>query len=103
MKTENRVYDRVYLAPARYLACEGIGFAFTGKITVLSLGGLMLRSDKSFTIGTVLPLRIRSGDASLDMECIVRDVTPDGIGVEFVKLSPANEEALHRLINELSR
>jgi hypothetical protein len=103
MKAENRVYDRLYLAPGRYLACEGIGFDFSGKVSVIGLGGLMVRSDKSFSLGTVLPLRIHSGAQTLDLECIVRDISPDGIGVEFVKLSPANEEALQRIIDELSR
>ena len=102
MKTENRIYDRVQLAGEPALSCEGIGFAFAGSIAVLSLGGVQVRSAKTFTLGTVLPLRIRSGGDSVDLECIVRDFTPDGFGAEFVKLTPAHESTLKTIIERLS-
>ncbi|HWQ03655.1 MAG TPA: PilZ domain-containing protein [Candidatus Nitrosotenuis sp.] len=103
MTTENRIYERVQLSIGSALPCEGIGFAFSGKVTVLGLGGVQVRSEKTFTLGTVLPLRIRSGADSLDIECIVRDFTPDGFGAEFVKLTPAQEKTLKEIIDRLQR
>ena len=101
MNVDNRTYDRLYLSEGRHLDCEGLGFAFEGKITVLGLGGTYIQTDKSYPMGTVLPLRIRALDEVVEADVIVRDVEPDGIGVEFVKLRGVNEDALKRLMDRL--
>ncbi len=101
MKTDNRLYDRLYLSESQYMKCEGLGFAFEARITVIGLGGLYLLTEKSYPMGTVLPLRIRAGSEIVEADGIVRDVEPDGFGVEFVKLRGANEDALKRIMDGL--
>lgn len=101
MKTDNRLYDRLYLTEPQYLRCEGLGFAFEGRITVLGLGGLYVLTDKSYPMGTVLPLRILAGGEVAEADGIVRDIEPDGFGVEFVKLRGANEDVLRRILDRL--
>ena len=101
MTVENRLYDRVTLEEGKYIPCEGLGFTFEGQVTVIGLGGLLIRTTKSYPVGTVLPLRLRSGDDVFEADCIVRDLEEGGIGVEFVKLRGANEEALRRMIQNL--
>ncbi|MBI1750411.1 MAG: PilZ domain-containing protein [Acidobacteria bacterium] len=101
MKTDNRLYDRLYLSETQYLNCEGLGFAFEGQITVIGLGGLYIRTEKSYPMGTVLPVRIRAGGEVVEADCIVRDVEPHGFGTEFVKLRGANEDALKRILVRL--
>lgn len=101
MKTDNRLYDRLYLAEAQYMSCEGVGFAFEGRITVIGLGGLYVLTDKSYPMGTVLALRILGGADVVEADGIVRDVEPDGFGVEWVKLRGANEDALKRILERL--
>ncbi|MBI1737965.1 MAG: PilZ domain-containing protein [Acidobacteria bacterium] len=101
MKTDNRLYDRLYLTESQYLNCEGVGFAFGGRITVIGLGGLYVLTDKSYPMGTVLPLRVRVGAEVVEADGIVRDVEPDGFGVEWVKLRGANEDTLMRILDRL--
>lgn len=101
MNVDNRTYGRLYLSEGQHLTCEGLGFAFEGKITVLGLGGSYIQTDKSYPMGTVLALRIHAVDEVVEADAIVRDVEPDGIGVEFVKLRGANEDALKRIMDRL--
>ncbi len=99
MNPDNRLYDRIYLQDEKFIPCEGLGFAFDGQISVLGLGGMYVRTGKSYPIGTVLPLRIAVGKEAIEADCIVRDVETDGIGVEFVKLRGSNEDTLKRIID----
>ena len=101
MNVDNRLYERMYLTEGQHVACEGLGFAFEGRITVLGLGGTYIQTDKSYPMGTVLPLRFAAGGDVVEADAIVRDVEPDGIGVEFVKMRGANEEALKRIMDRL--
>jgi hypothetical protein len=101
MKTDNRLYDRLYLTESQYLNCEGVGFAFGGRVTVIGLGGIYMLTDKSYPMGTVLALRVLGGAEVVEADGIVRDVEPDGFGVEWVKLRGGNEDALKRIMNRL--
>lgn len=101
MTVENRLFDRVTLAEGKHVPCEGIGFTFDGEAIVIGMGGLLIRTPKTYPVGTVLPLRLRSGDDIFEADCIVRDLEEGGIGVEFVKLRGANEEALRRILQNL--
>ena len=101
MNVDNRLYDRLYLTENHYLPCHGLGFAFEGRISVVGLGGTYIQSDKSYPMGTVLAIRIGTGSDVVEADVIVRDVEPDGMGVEFVKLRGANEDALKRIMDRL--
>jgi hypothetical protein len=101
MEVENRLYERVVLGPAETLPCEGLGFAFAGKVAVISMGGIYVQGDKSFPVGTVLPLRFRAGEEVVEADCIVRDADAQGLGLEFVKLRGPNEDALRRILERL--
>jgi hypothetical protein len=101
MKIDNRLYDRLYLTESQSLKCEGVGFAFEARITVVGLGGIFMLTDKSYPMGTVLPLRILGGTDVVEADGIVRDVEPEGFGVEWVKLRGNNEDALKRILDRL--
>ena len=101
MKTDNRLYDRLYLTESKYLKCEGVGFAFEARISVVGLGGIFMLTDKSYPMGTVLPLRILGGTEVVEADGIVRDVEADGFGVEWVKLRGNNEDTLKRILDRL--
>ena len=101
MKSDNRLYDRVYLTEKQYLKCEGVGFAFEGRVSVLGLGGIYILAEKSYPMGTVLALRIPNGKDVVEADGIVRDVEADGFGVEWVKLRGANEDTLKRIMTRL--
>jgi hypothetical protein len=102
MVEEKRLYDRLNLGEDSLLRCEGIGFTFEGRVTVIGMGGAMIRSEKSYAIGTVLPLRFQHGESVFEAECIVRDLLPGGFGVEFVKFRGAGEEALQKYLDSHS-
>ena len=101
MNVDNRLYDRLYLREDHYLPCQGLGFAFEGRISVVGLGGTYIQSEKSYPMGTVLAIRIGAGGDAVEADVIVRDVEPDGMGVEFVKLRGTNEDALKRIMDRL--
>ena len=99
--SDNRLYDRLYLTESQYLKCEGVGFAFQGRISVIGLGGIYILTDKSYPIGTLLPVRILNGGEVVEADGIVRDVEADGFGVEWIKLRGANEDTLKHIITRL--
>lgn len=101
MEVDNRLFDRIYLPEGGCLPCEGIGFAFEGKVSVVSLGGLFIRTEKKFTVNTVLPLRMRVGDEVVEAECVVRDADSNGFGVEFVKFRGDSEDVMRNLMDRL--
>jgi hypothetical protein len=101
MQVENRLFERIYLKDEMRIPCEGIGFTFKGSIIVVGMGGIFILTEKSYSIGTVLALRFAQGDDIVEADCIVRDLSPGGMGVEFVKLRGTNEEALKRILQRM--
>ena len=95
---EKRYFERIHLEEPEWVACEGIGFGFHGRISVLGLGGLLIRGGKTYPIGTLLPLRLKYGSSTVDADCLVRDVEDKAFGVEFVKFRNGGEASLRQIV-----
>jgi hypothetical protein len=97
--TEKRCFERIHLEEPEWVACEGIGFGFSGRISVLGLGGLLIHGGKTYPIGTLLPLRLKYGSNTVDADCMVRDVEENAFGVEFVRFRNGGEDCLRQLMD----
>ncbi len=98
-----RFYQRV-LVPDHYpVQCEGVGIALDGKVSVLSLGGMYIRTRESHPEGSAFGIRMRASDDVVETVCVVRRREPGGLGVEFVKLRGQHEESLKRILARLKQ
>jgi hypothetical protein len=98
---ELRRYQRVTL-PHGAVSCEGVDTELRGHVAVMGLGGLFIRTPVVFPKGTVFRVRIRDGEREVEAVCAVRDLQPDGIGVEFVELRGANEVNLKSILQRFA-
>lgn len=95
--TDKRRYARVQVRDGVHVACEGLVPKFRGLVRAISPRGLFIQTTHTFARGSRLLIRIRLDDEVLDAECLVRDVEPQGIGVEFLPLTDDQQESLARL------
>jgi len=77
------------------------GARFEGVVTVIGLSGMFIRANSPPSIGSVLYLQVTSPSVSFASECVVRHVTPNGMGVELTSLTPENEQKLKELLFQL--
>jgi hypothetical protein len=101
MKEDRRRHERIVLPEDKLLSCEGVNRPLAGKISVLGTGGMYVRTTSSYPAGTELELRVRSDAETLETSCVVRDVTPGGLGVEFTWVRGTLEEKLKKLMAQI--
>ena len=70
----------------------------TARVRTISLGGAFLESDRRLVLGESLRVEVRAGLRRIQFTAVVRNVTPSGIGVEFVHMKPEDRERLRRLV-----
>ena len=98
MKEDRRRHDRILIPEDKLLSCEGVSRPLKGKISVLGTGGMYIRTTDAYPAGTELELRIRNDGETLETPCVVRDVAPGGLGVEFTWVRSSVEEKLKKLM-----
>ena len=101
MKEDRRHRERIVVPEDRLLSCEGVSRSLTGRISVLGTGGMFIRTADTFAPGTELELRIRANGETLEMPCVVRDVAPGGLGVEFTWVRGPVESKLRKIMGRL--
>jgi len=99
MEKDYRRYERVVIPEDKLLACEGLERALDGLVSIVGLGGMFIRTRESYPVGTVVGVRIRGDGEVVETECVVRDVEPGGLGVEFVRLRGQHEETLKKIVD----
>ena len=67
----------------------------------LSVGGLCLRTKRSYTIGEPIQLALDAGEETFRLEGTVAWVRHEAIGVRFVNLAPADRDRLAKLVAAL--
>jgi hypothetical protein len=88
--------------PARIDGSEGSGPS-TARVRSISLGGAFLESSRRLSIGDSFPVEFRTGLRRIRSMAVVRNVLPNGGGVEFVHMKQDDREKLRRLISRLTR
>jgi hypothetical protein len=94
-----RKYTRVQL-DAPLVASIG-GATSVSRVLAISLGGAFLESERRSTAGESMHVEIRAGLRRIQLTAVVRNITPNGVGVEFVHMKPEARERLRRFVTPL--
>jgi len=70
------------------------------RVKTISLGGAYLESANRLSIGDSIQLEVRSGLRKIHFTAVVRNLGPDGNGVEFVHMKDEDRERLRRLVRK---
>jgi hypothetical protein len=101
-----------YMIPRRYVrvplesplrAHIDSGQAGLARVKTISLGGAYLESPKKLSVGDSIQLEIRSGLRKIHSTAVVRNIGPDGNGVEFVHMKEDDREKLRKLVQRHSK
>jgi hypothetical protein len=92
-----RRYARIPLeSPLRAQIEQGV--AGLARVKTISLGGAYLESPKKLNIGDSIKLEVRAGLRKIHFTAVVRNIGPDGNGVEFVHMKDEDREKLRKLV-----
>jgi hypothetical protein len=92
-----RRYVRVPLESPLRAQIDG-SQAGLARVKTISLGGAYLESPKKLSVGDSIKLEVRSGLRKIHFTAVVRNVGPDGGGVEFVHMKDEDREKLRKLV-----
>ncbi len=90
-------------AAAAALKAAQPGDALPGKVTTLSLGGAFVEAHQRFTVGDSMDLEIRAGIRKIHGTAVVRNIAPEGGGVEFIHMKQDDRERLRQYVSKLLR
>ena len=71
------------------------------QVRTISLGGACFASSRQLQVGDAFPMEIKTGLRSINAMAVVRNVLPNGTGVEFVHMGQEDREKLRRLLRTL--
>jgi PilZ domain len=74
------------------------GTAGLARVKTISLGGAYLESPKKLNVGDSIKLEVRAGLRKIHFTAVVRNIGPDGNGVEFVHMKDEDREKLRKLV-----
>jgi hypothetical protein len=92
-----RRYVRVPLESPLRAQIDGAQ-AGLARVKTISLGGAYLESPKKLSPGDSIQLEVRSGLRKIHFTAVVRNIGPDGNGIEFVHMKDEDHEKLRRLV-----
>jgi len=92
-----RRYTRVPLESPLRAQIEGAP-AGLARVKTISLGGAYLESPRKLSIGDSIKLEVRAGLRKINFTAVVRNIGPDGSGVEFVHMRDEDREKLRKLV-----
>jgi len=92
-----RRYARVPLESPLRAQIEG-SQAGLARVKTISLGGAYLESAKRLNVGDSIHLEVRSGLRKIHFTAVVRNIGPDGGGVEFVHMKDEDRDKLRKLV-----
>lgn len=90
-------------AAAAALKAAQPGDALPAKVTTLSLGGAFVEAQQRFTVGDSMDLEIRAGIRKIHGTAVVRNIAPEGGGVEFIHMKQDDRERLRQYVSKLLR
>ena len=73
------------------------------KVTTLSLGGAFVEAPQRFHVGDSMDLEIRAGMRKIHGTVVVRNLSPEGGGVEFIHMKQDDRERLRQYVSKLLR
>jgi hypothetical protein len=95
-----RRYPRVHLQAPLPASITGARTG-TARVRTVALGGAFLETDHRLVVGDSVQLEFRAGLRRIQSTAMVRNVTPNGFGIEFVHMKAEDRERMRRLIAQL--
>jgi hypothetical protein len=74
--------------------------ATMARVKTISLGGACVESSNRLNPGDSIELEIRTGLRKIHSTAVVRNVGPNGSGVEFVHMKDEDRERLRKLVQK---
>lgn len=102
-QTERRRHRRILLPEEDLLSCEAVGQPMNGQVSILGPGGMFIRTRHAPPAGSTIAVRVSSDEESFEAECVVRDVTPGGIGVEFTSADGPHSATVKKILTRYKR
>jgi hypothetical protein len=68
------------------------------RVRTISLGGAYVESHNRLSVGDSIQLEVRAGLRKIHFTAVVRNIGPDGGGVEFVYMKDEDRERLRKLV-----
>lgn len=99
--SERRIFPRYPCTGAADIPQNGNLWGW-GKVSDISRGGCYIETDRTLPVGAKVQLRLAVAGILLDIDGKVASVTPLGMGLDFVALSPEQESKLARIIKEVA-
>jgi uncharacterized protein (TIGR02266 family) len=99
-RREDRVAARVEV---RFRDAGDAARAFRAYSMNLSVGGLCLRTDRTYQKGAELNLVIEVNGAQYEVRGVVAWTKPKAIGVRFVQLTKAEVDAFSQMVASLKK
>jgi hypothetical protein len=92
-----RRYVRVPLESPLRAQIEGASVGLA-RVKTISLGGAYLESPGKLNVGDSIKLEVRAGLRKINFTAVVRNIGPDGNGVEFVHMKDEDRDKLRKLV-----
>lgn len=92
-----RRYVRVPLESPLRAQIEGTP-AGLARVKTISLGGAYLESPRKLSVGDSIKLEVRTGLRKINFTAVVRNISADGSGVEFVHMRDEDREKLRKFV-----
>ena len=73
------------------------------QVRTISLGGACIASNRQLQVGDAFPMEIKSGLRTINAMAVVRNIMPNGTGVEFVHMGQEDREKLRKLLRGLQQ
>jgi hypothetical protein len=74
------------------------GQAALAHVHTISLGGAYLKTLRKLAVGDSVKLEVRAGLRKIHFTAVVRNIGPDGNGVEFVHMKVEDRDKLRKLV-----
>jgi len=102
-QTKTRRFKRISLPKGMFVAWYGGGQQKVARVKTLGMGGLFVVEPNAPAVGTKVRLSFEVPGGNVHMEAVVRKQTPEGMGLELIKLNTRDRVLLEILMRRLLR
>lgn len=101
-ETTSRRCQRISLPKGMDVTWYGAGDQQVSRVKTIGMGGLFL-CGRAKPVGTSLKLVFQVPGGMVFADAVVRSIVPEGMGVEFTRISPSDQILLAQLLGRLLR
>jgi Tfp pilus assembly protein PilZ len=97
----DRRYSRIATPKGVWVAWQDGARQEVSRVLDLNVGGLFVTTDNPAALGTSVSVLLSVPEGEIRGRAVVRNVSPKGMGVEFVDLREQDSARLHMLVARL--